>query len=105
MLLFLVRRPPPMSTRTNTHFPDTTHFRSLRGTANVTCNDKNVYISEDQSTYIPLGNTHRLENPCKVPLELIEVQSGCYLGEDDIVRMSDSYGRSETRDAPAKAIA
>ncbi|HEY9545597.1 MAG TPA: mannose-1-phosphate guanylyltransferase/mannose-6-phosphate isomerase [Solimonas sp.] len=87
------------------HFHRAEHWVVVRGTAKVTCNDKNFYISEDQSTYIPLGNTHRLENPGKVPLELIEVQSGCYLGEDDIVRMSDSYGRSETRDAPAKAIA
>jgi mannose-1-phosphate guanylyltransferase/mannose-6-phosphate isomerase len=87
------------------HFHRAEHWVVVRGTAKVTCNDKNFYISEDQSTYIPLGNTHRLENPGKVPLELIEVQSGCYLGEDDIVRMSDAYGRSETRDAPAKATA
>ncbi|MGH8447163.1 MAG: mannose-1-phosphate guanylyltransferase/mannose-6-phosphate isomerase, partial [Solimonas sp.] len=53
--------------------------------------------------YIPLGNTHRLENPGKVPLELIEVQTGCYLGEDDIVRMSDSYGRIDSADAKADA--
>ncbi|NGY04631.1 mannose-1-phosphate guanylyltransferase/mannose-6-phosphate isomerase [Solimonas terrae] len=87
------------------HFHRAEHWVVVRGTAKVTCNDKTFYISEDQSTYIPLGNTHRLENPGRVPLELIEVQSGCYLGEDDIVRMSDSYGRSETRDAPTKAVA
>ena len=51
-------------------------------------------LSENQSTYIPLGQTHRLANPGKVPLEIIEVQSGSYLGEDDIVRFEDTYGRS-----------
>jgi mannose-1-phosphate guanylyltransferase/mannose-6-phosphate isomerase len=51
-------------------------------------------LAENQSTYIPLGSRHRLENPGKVPLELIEVQSGSYLGEDDIVRFEDVYGRS-----------
>ena len=50
-------------------------------------------LAENQSTYIPLGHTHRLENPGKLPLHLIEVQSGSYLGEDDIVRFEDSYGR------------
>ena len=50
-------------------------------------------LTENQSTYIPLGQTHRLANPGKVPLEIIEVQSGSYLGEDDIVRFEDSYGR------------
>jgi mannose-6-phosphate isomerase-like protein (cupin superfamily) len=50
-------------------------------------------LSEDQSTYIPLGTKHRLENPGKIPLELIEVQTGSYLGEDDIVRFEDNYGR------------
>jgi len=52
-------------------------------------------LSEDESTYIPLGVTHRLENPGVIPLELIEVQSGSYLGEDDIVRFEDNYGRAE----------
>jgi mannose-1-phosphate guanylyltransferase/mannose-6-phosphate isomerase len=51
-------------------------------------------LSENQSTFIPLGVTHRLENPGKLPLELIEVQSGSYLGEDDIVRFDDTYGRA-----------
>ena len=51
-------------------------------------------VSENQSTYIPLGTIHRLENPGKVPLEIIEIQSGSYLGEDDIVRFNDNYGRS-----------
>lgn len=87
------------------HFHRAEHWVVVKGTAKVTCNDKTFIISEDKSTYIPLGNTHRLENPGKVPLELIEVQTGCYLGEDDIVRMSDSYGRSENADAPAKTAA
>jgi mannose-1-phosphate guanylyltransferase/mannose-6-phosphate isomerase len=51
-------------------------------------------LTENQSTYIPLGQTHRLANPGKLPLEIIEVQSGSYLGEDDIVRLDDSYGRT-----------
>jgi mannose-6-phosphate isomerase-like protein (cupin superfamily) len=51
-------------------------------------------LSENESTYIPIGTRHRLENPGKVPLEIIEVQSGAYLGEDDIVRFEDTYGRS-----------
>ena len=53
-----------------------------------------MILTEDQSTYIPLGTAHRLENPGKIPLHLIEVQSGSYLGEDDIVRLEDSYGRT-----------
>jgi len=65
----------------------------VRGTARVTCGDEVLTLSENQSTYIPLGVTHRLENPGKIPLELIEVQSGSYLGEDDIVRFEDKYGR------------
>src|SRR5215472_4749096 len=56
--------------------------------------DQEMMLSEDQSTYIPIGTAHRLENPGKIPLHLIEVQSGSYLGEDDIVRFEDSYGRS-----------
>ena len=55
--------------------------------------DKVLVLSENQSTYIPLGQVHRLANPGKVPLEIIEVQSGSYLGEDDIVRFEDTYGR------------
>ena len=70
------------------------HWVVVKGTARVTCNDKEFLLTEDQSTYIPLGHTHRLENPGKVPLELIEVQSGAYLGEDDIVRFEDIYGRT-----------
>lgn len=70
------------------------HWIVVHGTAEVTCEDKVFTLKEDQSTYIPLGHKHRLANPGKIPLELIEVQSGSYLGEDDIVRFEDVYGRS-----------
>ncbi len=69
------------------------HWIVVSGTAKVTCGDQIVLLSENQSTYIPLGVRHRLENPGKVPLFLIEVQSGAYLGEDDIVRFEDRYRR------------
>jgi mannose-1-phosphate guanylyltransferase/mannose-6-phosphate isomerase len=69
------------------------HWIVVRGTAEVTCEDRTFLLCENQSTYIPLGQRHRLANPGKVPLEMIEVQSGTYLGEDDIVRFEDSYGR------------
>ncbi len=70
------------------------HWVVVRGTAKVTRNDETYLVSENESTYIPLGTRHRLENPGKMPLEIIEVQSGAYLDEDDIVRFEDSYGRS-----------
>jgi mannose-1-phosphate guanylyltransferase/mannose-6-phosphate isomerase len=70
------------------------HWIVVSGTAKVTRGEETLLLSENQSTYIPLGVTHRLENPGMVPLELIEVQSGSYLGEDDIVRFEDAYGRS-----------
>lgn len=69
------------------------HWIVVKGTALVTNGDKEIILTENQSTYIPLGVTHRLLNPGKIPLELIEVQSGAYLGEDDIVRFEDTYGR------------
>ena len=69
------------------------HWVVVSGTAEVTNGDSITLLSENQSTYIPLGQRHRLANPGKVPLEIIEVQSGEYLGEDDIVRYEDSYGR------------
>jgi mannose-1-phosphate guanylyltransferase / mannose-6-phosphate isomerase len=70
------------------------HWIVVTGTAEVTVGDKVILLAENQSTYIPLGEKHRLRNPGKVPLELIEVQSGSYLGEDDIVRFEDTYGRT-----------
>jgi mannose-1-phosphate guanylyltransferase/mannose-6-phosphate isomerase len=69
------------------------HWVVVRGTAKITVNGEVRLLGEDQSTYIPLGAVHRLENPGRIPLELIEVQTGAYLGEDDIVRLEDSYGR------------
>lgn len=70
------------------------HWIVVSGTAEVTCDDRVFLLTENQSTFIPLGSVHRLRNPGKVDLELIEVQSGSYLGEDDIVRLEDVYGRS-----------
>ena len=70
------------------------HWVVVQGTAKIRRGDQEMMLSEDQSTYIPIGTAHRLENPGKIPLHLIEVQSGSYLGEDDIVRFEDSYGRS-----------
>jgi mannose-1-phosphate guanylyltransferase/mannose-6-phosphate isomerase len=70
------------------------HWIVVSGTALVTRADEQFMLTENQSTFIQLGVTHRLENPGKLPLELIEVQSGSYLGEDDIVRFDDTYGRT-----------
>jgi mannose-1-phosphate guanylyltransferase / mannose-6-phosphate isomerase len=70
------------------------HWIVVSGTARVTRDQEEILLSENQSTYIPLGATHRLENPGKLPLHLIEVQSGSYLGEDDIVRFVDDYKRA-----------
>ena len=72
------------------------HWVVVKGAALVTNGDKEILLHEDQSTYIPAGNVHRLENPGVIPLELIEVQIGSYLGEDDIVRFDDNYGREGT---------
>jgi mannose-1-phosphate guanylyltransferase/mannose-6-phosphate isomerase len=69
------------------------HWVVVRGTARVTRGDETFLVSENESTFIPIGTRHRLENPGKVPLEIIEVQSGAYLGEDDITRFDDAYGR------------
>ena len=70
------------------------HWTVVRGSAVVIRGEDTILLSENQSTYIPLGEIHALENPGKIPLELIEVQSGSYLGEDDIVRFEDKYGRA-----------
>lgn len=70
------------------------HWVVVQGTAKILRGEEEMILTEDQSTYIPLGTAHRLENPGKIPLHLIEVQSGSYLGEDDIVRLEDSYGRT-----------
>jgi mannose-1-phosphate guanylyltransferase/mannose-6-phosphate isomerase len=76
------------------HHHRSEHWIVVRGTARVTRGDESFLLSENESTYIALGQKHRLENPGKLPLEMIEVQSGTYLGEDDIVRFDDHYGRS-----------
>ncbi|MGO9934873.1 MAG: mannose-1-phosphate guanylyltransferase/mannose-6-phosphate isomerase [Steroidobacteraceae bacterium] len=72
------------------------HWIVVEGTARITRNDETFLLSENESTYIPVGARHRIENPGKVPLHIIEVQSGSYLGEDDIVRFEDNYGRKGT---------
>ncbi len=85
---------PGASLSLQKHHHRAEHWIVVSGTAEVTCDDKVFLLSENQSTYIPLGSRHRLRNPGKVALELIEVQSGSYLGEDDIVRFDDVYGRA-----------
>ncbi|MGY0197637.1 mannose-1-phosphate guanylyltransferase/mannose-6-phosphate isomerase [Leptothrix sp. BB-4] len=84
---------PGASLSLQMHHHRAEHWIVVSGTAEVTNGDKVMILGENQSTYIPLGQTHRLANPGKVPLEIIEVQSGSYLGEDDIVRFEDTYGR------------
>lgn len=76
------------------HYHRAEHWIVVSGTARITRDDETKLLRENESTYIPQGTTHRLENPGRLPLHLIEVQSGAYLGEDDIVRFEDSYGRS-----------
>ncbi len=92
---------PGASLSQQMHHHRAEHWIVVVGTARVTCGEKTFLLSENESTYIPLGTQHRLENPGKVPLELIEVQSGSYLGEDDIVRFDDVYGR-DTASAAGK---
>ena len=87
---------PGASLSLQMHHHRAEHWIVVTGTAEVTVGDKVILLAENQSTYIPLGEKHRLRNPGKVPLELIEVQSGSYLGEDDIVRFEDTYGRVST---------
>ena len=85
---------PGASLSLQMHHHRAEHWIVVSGTAQVTCGDKVVLLTENQSTYIPLGEVHRLANPGKLDLEIIEVQSGSYLGEDDIVRFEDTYGRT-----------
>ena len=70
------------------------HWIVVRGTARVTRGDETFLLTENESTYIPIGKRHRLENPGSIPLEIVEVQSGSYLKEDDIVRIEDRYNRT-----------
>ena len=85
---------PGASLSLQKHHHRAEHWIVVSGTAEVTNGEQVILLTENQSTYIPLGQVHRLANPGKVPLEIIEVQSGSYLGEDDIVRFDDSYGRT-----------
>ncbi|PJI47127.1 MULTISPECIES: mannose-1-phosphate guanylyltransferase/mannose-6-phosphate isomerase [Pseudomonas] len=80
------------------------HWIVVSGTAQVTCDDNTFLLTENQSTYIPIASVHRLANPGKIPLEIIEVQSGSYLGEDDIERLEDVYGRT-TENVELRAVA
>lgn len=88
---------PGASLSLQLHHHRSEHWIVVKGTARVTCGEKVFLMSENESTYIPLGEKHRLENTGKIPLELIEVQTGAYLGEDDIVRFDDVYGRDDIK--------
>ena len=85
---------PGASLSLQMHYHRAEHWVVVTGTAEITNGDSRIILSENQSTYIPLGQTHRLANPGTIPLEIVEVQSGSYLGEDDIVRLEDTYGRA-----------
>jgi len=85
---------PKASLSLQMHHHRAEHWVVVKGTAEITNGDQIITLTENQSTYIPLGQKHRLTNPGTIPLEIIEVQSGAYLGEDDIVRFEDTFGRS-----------
>ena len=87
---------PKASLSLQKHHHRAEHWIVVTGTAEITNGDKVLTLTENQSTYIPLGEVHRLANPGTIPLEIIEVQSGSYLGEDDIVRFEDTYGRAQS---------
>ena len=86
---------PGASLSLQKHHHRAEHWIVVKGTAEITNGEKVLLLTENQSTYIPLGEVHRLANPGTIPLEIIEVQSGSYLGEDDIVRFEDHYGRTK----------
>jgi len=86
---------PGASLSLQKHYHRAEHWVVVKGTAEVTCDDNVMTLTENESTFIPLGARHRLLNPGRLPLEMIEVQSGSYLGEDDIVRLKDDYGREK----------
>jgi mannose-1-phosphate guanylyltransferase/mannose-6-phosphate isomerase len=86
---------PKASLSLQKHHHRAEHWIVVKGTAEITCGEQVLILTENQSTYIPLGQVHRLANPGTIALEIIEVQSGSYLGEDDIVRFEDNYGRSK----------
>ena len=85
---------PGASLSLQKHHHRAEHWIVVKGTGRITCGEKVFLLTENQSTYIPIGEVHRLENPGTLELEIIEVQSGSYLGEDDIVRLEDNYGRT-----------
>jgi mannose-1-phosphate guanylyltransferase/mannose-6-phosphate isomerase len=86
---------PKASLSLQKHYHRAEHWIVVKGTAEITNGDKTILLTENQSTFIPLGEVHRLANPGTIPLEIIEVQSGSYLGEDDIIRFQDTYGRTQ----------
>ena len=86
---------PGQSTSMQMHYHRAEHWIIVSGLAEITCGDKTFLCSENQSAFIPQGSRHRIANPGKLPMEMIEVQTGSYLGEDDIVRFKDQYGRSD----------
>ena len=90
-----IRVKPGASLSLQKHYHRAEHWIVVKGTAEITNGESQVVLTENQSTYIPLGVVHRLSNPGAIPLEIIEVQSGCYLGEDDIIRIEDRYGRNQ----------
>ena len=85
---------PGQSISLQIHYHRSEHWTVISGTGKLTLGDKEIIFRENESTYIPIGTEHRLENPGKLPLSIIEVQNGKYLGEDDIVRLEDAYGRA-----------
>ena len=88
---------PASSLSLQMHHHRAEHWIVVKGTAKVEVNDENLILGENQSVYIPLGARHRLTNPGRIPLVVIEVQSGSYLSEEDIVRFDDIYGRINTK--------
>ena len=88
---------PGQSTSVQMHYHRAEHWIIVSGLAEITCDDKVFLCSENESAFIPQGSKHRIANPGKLPMEMIEVQTGSYLGEDDIVRFEDQYGRSDSR--------
>jgi mannose-1-phosphate guanylyltransferase len=87
------KRKPGAKLSVQMHHHRAEHWVVVSGTAKVSIDNVERFICENESVYIPIGAVHSLENPGKIPIELIEVQSGAYLGEDDIVRFDDRYGR------------
>jgi mannose-6-phosphate isomerase len=85
------------------HHHRSEHWIVVSGTAQVTCGDREFILNVNESTFIPMGTPHRLANPGKIPLCIIEVQSGEYLGEDDIIRFQDDYHRKDEPEAQALA--